>query len=71
MSRPQSLSPAFTAVGAVALAMLLALAVSARVEAAAASPAPILHDLATLAELGVAFDEGAGAPRLVLLLSPT
>ncbi len=34
-------------------------------------PIPVLHDLAGVDQLKVAFNEDEGLPRLVLLLSPT
>jgi hypothetical protein len=38
---------------------------------AVASPAPVVHDLRTLADLSVPFDRDRDHPRIVLLLSPT
>jgi hypothetical protein len=62
---------AIHAVTGPAVLAALALSTCVVVEPAAAAPSPPLHDLTALEELGASFDEGAGAPRLVLLLSPT
>jgi hypothetical protein len=35
------------------------------------SPAPVVHDLRTVADLATVFDRDRAHPRIVLLLSPT
>jgi hypothetical protein len=39
--------------------------------APAAAPAPVVHDLAAVADLAARFDRDRDHPRIVLLLSPT
>ena len=56
--------------GAFALALLFAAAAFGAAKARPA-PRPTLRDLRSLEEFSREFDAAAGAPRLVLLLSPT
>jgi hypothetical protein len=52
-------------------AAFLAVAVAMALTTCGAAPEPAIDDLDSVAELRLAFEEDAGRPRLVLLLSPT
>lgn len=51
--------------------MVLVMTLLASRLGAAEDPVPVLNDLSTLDELRSAFEQDAGQPRVILLLSPT